>query len=54
MPQMSPLWWLPLFCFFSFILILFSSFNYFITINQPSKTKSTSLLIKSQLLNWKW
>nr|WFQ83146.1 ATP synthase F0 subunit 8 [Qianguimon aflagellum] len=30
MPQMSPLLWLLLFCFFIFSLFLFLMFNYFI------------------------
>nr|YP_009175528.1 ATP synthase F0 subunit 8 [Ruidocollaris obscura]ALG66393.1 ATP synthase F0 subunit 8 [Ruidocollaris obscura] len=53
MPQMSPLWWFPLFFFFSITLILFSLFNYFININQ-SNTEYTSPLIKPQFLNWQW
>nr|QWQ55615.1 ATP synthase F0 subunit 8 [Ruidocollaris sinensis] len=54
MPQMSPLWWFPLFFLFSIILISFSSLNYFININQPSKMKSSFLLTKIHPLYWQW
>nr|YP_010384927.1 ATP synthase F0 subunit 8 [Pinnotheres pholadis]UPL64924.1 ATP synthase F0 subunit 8 [Pinnotheres pholadis] len=51
MPQMAPIYWLSLFCFFLFILSLFLIMNYFI----PPFNKTSSLNINNpdNFKSWK-
>nr|ASY98238.1 ATP synthase F0 subunit 8 [Sphodromantis viridis] len=52
MPQMMPLNWLMLFCFFSILLILFNVMNYYTPYNKSSSLTSFKMMTKT--LTWKW
>nr|YP_010598398.1 ATP synthase F0 subunit 8 [Citharomantis falcata]UIX55342.1 ATP synthase F0 subunit 8 [Citharomantis falcata] len=52
MPQMMPLSWFMLFMFFSILLILFNTLNYYAPYNKAISLSSTKPLIK--ILPWKW
>uniref|UniRef100_UPI0030018476 ATP synthase F0 subunit 8 n=1 Tax=Phyllothelys werneri TaxID=1661847 RepID=UPI0030018476 len=52
MPQMMPLNWMMLFSFFSILLILFNTMNYYTSFNKCTPLTFKKTLIKS--LNWKW
>nr|YP_009561399.1 ATP synthase F0 subunit 8 [Zophobas atratus]QAT19099.1 ATP synthase F0 subunit 8 [Zophobas atratus] len=51
MPQMAPLNWLTLMIWFSLILIMFNTLNYYSFSYQIKQKKST---IKKLSTNWKW
>nr|YP_009484175.1 ATP synthase F0 subunit 8 [Charybdis bimaculata]AVQ04895.1 ATP synthase F0 subunit 8 [Charybdis bimaculata]AXB37175.1 ATP synthase F0 subunit 8 [Charybdis bimaculata] len=52
MPQMAPLMWLYLYCFFLLSLIVFMSINYFIKPYQKVDLSANSLSIPPQS-TWK-
>nr|YP_010384940.1 ATP synthase F0 subunit 8 [Arcotheres purpureus]UPL64937.1 ATP synthase F0 subunit 8 [Arcotheres purpureus] len=51
MPQMAPLYWLYLFCFFLITLFMFLVLNYFLT--PYSKMTLTPLKLYNNYKNWK-
>nr|YP_010284523.1 ATP synthase F0 subunit 8 [Nadezhdiella cantori]UKQ56266.1 ATP synthase F0 subunit 8 [Nadezhdiella cantori] len=51
MPQMAPLNWLILFIFFSIILIIFNSMNFYSFLYSTKKEKSKKSTLN---FNWKW
>nr|AMW68037.1 ATP synthase F0 subunit 8 [Climacia areolaris] len=52
MPQMAPINWLTLFMYFTLLMIIFNSLNYFIFLYKvPSFQKQFN---KLNSLNWKW
>nr|YP_010261323.1 ATP synthase F0 subunit 8 [Gomphus vulgatissimus]UIB40230.1 ATP synthase F0 subunit 8 [Gomphus vulgatissimus] len=53
MPQMAPMSWLLLFLFFTIMLILFNTINYYLFIPkiEPSKTLESSKILN---MTWKW
>nr|AML25989.1 ATP synthase F0 subunit 8 [Staphylinidae sp. BMNH 1274232] len=50
-PQMAPMNWLGLFIMFIAIFLLFNSINYFCFLYPP---KSSSMILKTHKINWKW
>nr|ASY98420.1 ATP synthase F0 subunit 8 [Neodanuria bolauana] len=52
MPQMMPLNWIMLLCFFSFMLISFNVLNYYSIINKSNLKKKLNLNMKKII--WKW
>nr|YP_010946950.1 ATP synthase F0 subunit 8 [Sigmella ectobioides]WGO57707.1 ATP synthase F0 subunit 8 [Sigmella ectobioides] len=52
MPQMMPLSWLLLYFFFISLLMLFTLMNYYSHI--PNPLKSTTKMINTNPMNWKW
>nr|YP_009142419.1 ATP synthase F0 subunit 8 [Platycnemis foliacea]AKH04371.1 ATP synthase F0 subunit 8 [Platycnemis foliacea] len=52
MPQMAPMSWLILFLFFSIMLIMFSTMNYYHYTPMIKKSEKTSF--KKLTMNWKW
>nr|YP_010954670.1 ATP synthase F0 subunit 8 [Dorcus curvidens]WMW30055.1 ATP synthase F0 subunit 8 [Dorcus curvidens] len=51
MPQMAPLNWLSLLIFFSFILIIISIINYFISSQFPKDLFLSKISLSK---SWKW
>nr|ARH55211.1 ATP synthase F0 subunit 8 [Teredus cylindricus] len=51
MPQMAPLNWMMLFIYFSFMLLIFNSMNYFSFMYNPKFFSFKKKLFK---INWKW
>nr|ALO70993.1 ATP synthase F0 subunit 8 [Pselaphinae sp. 3 EF-2015] len=51
MPQMSPMNWILLYLFFSFIFIMFNFLNYYYMIYNIKFNKNYKIMNK---LNWKW
>nr|QXG82701.1 ATP synthase F0 subunit 8 [Kyklioacalles sp. BMNH 1043787] len=51
MPQMAPLNWTSMYCYFICLMFLSIIMNYFIFLYKP-KFKNQSL--KKTFLNWKW
>nr|UGS80311.1 ATP synthase F0 subunit 8 [Graphocaecilius interpretatus] len=53
MPQMSPIWWLPLFIMFIFILLMTNSLNYFYK-NYKISYLSSKTNLNKKFIAWKW
>nr|YP_010321741.1 ATP synthase F0 subunit 8 [Asiagomphus coreanus]UKO32835.1 ATP synthase F0 subunit 8 [Asiagomphus coreanus] len=53
MPQMAPMSWLLLFLFFTMMLIMFNTMNYYLFIPkiESRKTSATSKILN---MSWKW
>nr|AXS65211.1 ATP synthase F0 subunit 8 [Chrysomeloidea sp. 4 KM-2017] len=51
MPQMAPINWLILFIFFSMIILIFSTINYFFFSKVPPSIMKSS---KKMKFNWMW
>nr|UPL65834.1 ATPase subunit 8 [Haedus sp.] len=52
MPQMSPLWWLPLMLWLTSILVFMMIMIYFIKENKMMP--STNKINMQKKMNWKW
>nr|ASY98603.1 ATP synthase F0 subunit 8 [Haania vitalisi] len=52
MPQMMPLNWMSLFIFFTLMILMFNTLNYF---NYNNKLNQKNLFkFKNKLMFWKW
>nr|UGS80363.1 ATP synthase F0 subunit 8 [Kilauella sp. KispEL] len=51
MPQMNPIWWIPLFFMFISIFLFTNPLIYFIKSNNIS---SSTFSKTKKLINWKW
>nr|ASL24539.1 ATP synthase F0 subunit 8 [Semanotus bifasciatus] len=51
MPQMAPLNWLTLFIYFSLVMLMFNSINYYSFLYE---IKSKTSKEKKMSYNWKW
>nr|UFZ13427.1 ATP synthase F0 subunit 8 [Protochauliodes humeralis] len=52
MPQMAPISWLLMFFFFTIMLLLFNSMNYFLF--KPNPLNYYNKNFKNKNLIWKW
>nr|QHZ87480.1 ATP synthase F0 subunit 8 [Coeliccia cyanomelas] len=52
MPQMAPMSWMMLFSFFSMVLILMATLNYYLYV--PKVETPADNMYNKKMLSWKW